>query len=67
MMQHVIVGCWLMAIGVVLFWKPDQLWKMSDAWKNSGDKRISDAYRMVLRVVGTVLFVGGLMTVMFGH
>lgn len=53
-----IVGAVLMGlIALVLIVFPNQVWHVTEAWKNKRQTEPSEAYRMVMRCVGIILLV----------
>jgi len=59
MTQEHIAGLSLMLISLLLLLLPNQIWKVTEAWKNSTTTGPSKGYIIVLRCVGIVLIIVG--------
>ena len=60
MMQEKIAGLLLMLISLLLLLFPNQIWKITEAWKNSESISPSKGYINVLRCVGIVFLIIGI-------
>lgn len=61
-MQELIAGILLAIIGLILLIFPDKVFQLTEKWKiRNGNIEMSSSYEIVLRVVGLVLAVIGIL------
>jgi len=65
MTQEHIAGLLLMFISILLILFPNQIWKVTEAWKSSTTTAPSNGYIIVLRCVGIFLIIVGFIVFVF--
>ena len=64
MVQEQMAGLSLMIISLLLLRWPNQIWKVTEAWKNSAITVPSKGYIIVLRCVGVFIMTVGFIVFM---
>lgn len=55
----VLGGLFLIAIGLVMFFKPKWVWKLTEQWKSDWADEPSDLYVLSTKIGGVLFMLGG--------
>jgi len=61
MIQEHSSGILLLLVSLLLLFFPRQIWKVTEAWKNSKNTSPSKAYSIVLRCLGVIFLIAGIL------
>ena len=59
-MQEILGGLSLIIIGGGLILFPQKVYELTEKWKSNENTQMSHSYKIIIRVVGTVLIIAGL-------
>ena len=60
-MQRVLASIILLVLGLLLLMKPKLVWKYGESWKNKTVTEPSDLYLVIIRIVGCIIMIGGIL------
>lgn len=61
--MDLLVGIFLIIIGVVMLIKPKTIWKIADSWKTKTKAEPGELYIMLIRIAGLILVIGGILAI----
>lgn len=59
-MQEILGGVSLLIIGGGLILFPQKVYELTERWKSNENTQMSHSYKIIIRVVGTVLIITGI-------
>jgi hypothetical protein len=58
--MNIIVCILLIIFGVIMIIKPKAMWIIGDSWKVKAKTEPTEIYLIIIRVVGSILIIGGI-------
>ncbi len=57
--MYFIGGVLVLLVGIVMLWKPDIIFLITESWKHNGETEPSDSFRISTRIGGGIMMCVG--------
>lgn len=62
--MEIIMGIFLVAMGLIMLVKPKLIWKIAESWKTKAVAEPTELYIILIRIVGGILVIGGIFAIL---